>query len=560
MSGFEIAGVVLGAIPLIISALENYKASRSALAAIVKYHGQLDRLLYKLKIQQTALYFDLVQLLRNAEIEEVEERADISPGDCLLIVQSQRNGAQLQKYLGTHYDTFLDILKRYEQCLKKIAKKLKHIQRLPHASKDDLAALLEANPLKKGHFEFHKAIVFSIERGTLATLIEELDEDHLNLKVIIKGMKTERENCAKSPSRKSKRLSRTLSQVSASAKALYLAMCQRCSCVCQNNHKVFLELHNRMSEDDQASPAKGVRGHSLTFNLVFEVKPHFLEAFVKANNYNILDTSPIYNKGRHVSFQDTGCSSPKITISNKDQTQNITSQAPGICDLISQGQTKGNILTLELEGKSLNIIQGPHQIQRGLSQPTTLETLLRRGAADKNLRMTPTQQSLLALDIASSVLQLRQSCWSQPAFSSKIVKCILGANGSSPRQVSITAFIEQVTELSRAALPGPEPKVTLLELAILLLEIWNHETLEMWAANVGFDKTTTTSERLEIATKWLEETTNTFTLRYLEAIEQCLALCVQRRRQWDDSELQALYCENVIKPLQENIGIWPPSG
>ena len=132
MSGLEIAGIVLGAVPLVISALERYKTGQSTLAAMIKYQGQLDRLLYQLKVQQTVFYFDILQLLRNAAIEEVEDRTDISPEDCLSILQNNKNGGRLQEYLGIHYGTFLDILQRYEDCLKKIAKKLKHIQRLPN--------------------------------------------------------------------------------------------------------------------------------------------------------------------------------------------------------------------------------------------------------------------------------------------------------------------------------------------------------------------------------------------------------------------------------------------
>ncbi|KAI8948203.1 hypothetical protein F4801DRAFT_581628 [Xylaria longipes] len=405
MSGFEIAGIVLGAIPLVISALENYKTGQSTLAALVKYQGQLDKLLYQLKVQQTEFYFDILELLRSAEIEEVDDRVNISLEDCLSILQNNKNGGQLQEYLGIHHSAFFDILRRYEQCLKKIAKKLKHVRRLPNAQKDDLAALLVANPPIDGHFKFQERISFSIERGALNALIGDLREDRLNLKEIIKGMRTK-----------------------------------------------------------------------------------------------------------------------------KDLS---------ICDLVLQSQISDYILSLKLKGEALEFMQETHQIQRELSTPTTLESVLRKGAADREFRMTPKQRSQLVLDIASSIIQLRKTCWSSPVLSSKVIKYILGANGKSAR-VSTIAFIEQVTELNRATLPGSEPKVALLELAILLLEIWHHETLEMWAEKAGFGDTNTTDERLMAATKWLDATEAEF----------------PRSRHWDDIELLRLYCENVIKPLNVSCGIW----
>ncbi|GAW19458.1 hypothetical protein ANO14919_089450 [Xylariales sp. No.14919] len=555
MSGFEVAGIVLGAIPLVISALEHYKTGQSTLAALLKYQGQLDKLLYQLKVQQTAFYFDILQLLRGAEIEEVEDRTDISLEDCLLILRNNKNGGQLQEYLGIHYGTFLDILRRYEQCLKKIAKKLRHIRRLPDASKDDLAALLVANPPVKGRFEFSERISFSIERGTLNALIEELSEDRLNLKTIIKGMRTEKEYCTKQPSTESKRLSRILGQVSVSAKALYIAMCQTCTGACHNNHKVFLELHNRMPQAKPAAAGRRLAADSIKFTLLFEMKNGLLEAYVKANPQDTSDALFISNKSRRVSFQNHEDNTPSITLSEPTQPFAASTKILGICDLVSQSQIRDYILSLTLKGEVLDFIHEPYQARRGFSTPTTLEAVLRQGATDKKLRLTPKQRSLMALDIASSIIQLRKTCWSDPAFSSKVIKCVLGANGKSAR-VSTVAFIEQVTERNRAASLGSEPKAALLELAILLLEIWHHETLEMWAEEGGFGETGTARERLAAAMEWLDATAAEFPVRYLEATEQCLSLCVQRSREWDDYEFLTLYCENVIKPLQMSCEHW----
>ncbi|GAP89785.1 putative protein [Rosellinia necatrix] len=555
MSGFEIAGVVFGAIPLVISALEHYKTGQSTLAALIKYQGQLDKLLYQLKVQQTAFYFDILQLLRSADIEEVENRTDISPDDCLSILQKDKTGIKLQKYLGIHYSTFLDTLRRYEQCLKKISKKLRHVRRLPGASKDDLAALLVANPTVDGRFEFQERISFSIERGALNALVVELGEDRLNLKTIIKGMKTEKEHCARSPSNDSKRLSRVLAQVSASAKALYIAMCQSCACACQNNHRVFLELRNPIPQSRPTRTKAPLQANLIIFNLVFQMETHFREAYVEASPHDVLDSIPIRNTSRHVSFQEYKSRVPSITLFEENQPAEVSTKVLGICDLVSQSQTRDYMLSLKLKGQALDFIQKPHQIQRELSTPTTLEAVLRQGATDKKFQMTPKQRSLLALDIASSVIQLRKTYWSDPAVNSKVVKCILGANGKNARVFTI-AFIEKVTEISRADSPGSEPKVALLELAILLLEIWHHETLEMWASAAGFGETGTTRERMAAATEWLEATAEEFPLRYLEAVEQSLSLCVQRSRQWDDYEFLRLYCENVIIPLQISCEAW----
>lgn len=135
MSGFEVAGVVLGTIPLLISALENYKAGKGAVASIMKWRGQLDTLIFRLKGQRMLFYFDILELLRSAGVDEVTDRIDISEEDCLLILQGIKSSEQIQDYLGIHYFLFLEIVTRYETCLKTIAAKLRHVQRLPEVSR-----------------------------------------------------------------------------------------------------------------------------------------------------------------------------------------------------------------------------------------------------------------------------------------------------------------------------------------------------------------------------------------------------------------------------------------
>ncbi|KAJ4176730.1 hypothetical protein NW759_017507, partial [Fusarium solani] len=55
MSGFEIAGIVLGSIPLVISTLENYSAGLSTLQAMRKYRRELQSLIRDLETERIKL-------------------------------------------------------------------------------------------------------------------------------------------------------------------------------------------------------------------------------------------------------------------------------------------------------------------------------------------------------------------------------------------------------------------------------------------------------------------------------------------------------------------------
>lgn len=132
MSGFEIAGVVLGAIPLVISALENYRSGKGTARAFLKWRGDLDILISRLKRQQMLFSFDTRKLLVVANVDEPDGEIDYTDMECVELLSRKGTENKIRGFLGTFYGLFLDILKAYESCLKKIVRKIRHIQRLPN--------------------------------------------------------------------------------------------------------------------------------------------------------------------------------------------------------------------------------------------------------------------------------------------------------------------------------------------------------------------------------------------------------------------------------------------
>lgn len=227
----------------------------------------------------------------------------------------------------------------------------------------------------------------------------------------------------------------------------------------------------------------------------------------------------------------------------------------GICDLIGLHKTDGYMLSLGLARESLHLMEQQPNPRRRLLSPTSLEEVLQQGIADENARISFRHRTLLALDIASSILQLQQTSWSNPPFSSKVVKLLVQENSKTTRTLS-SPFVEQVTEPSRANLTHPDPQPTLLELAIILLEVWHHLTLEIWANNTAFGGTDTPEKRHMAAIRWLQTTSDSIPIHHLRAIEQCLGLYSGRLRYWDDDEFLKMYCENIILPLLKSCEAW----
>ncbi len=69
MSGFEIAGVVLGALPLLISAMEHYESSLDRVLAFFKWKDELHKAMRELWIQHS--YYEMT--LRNLLVGMVDE-------------------------------------------------------------------------------------------------------------------------------------------------------------------------------------------------------------------------------------------------------------------------------------------------------------------------------------------------------------------------------------------------------------------------------------------------------------------------------------------------------
>lgn len=52
----------------------------------------------------------------------------------MVVVRDQQTGEEVREYLGHLHDTFVEVLSRYELCLKTIVAKIGHIRRFPDVS------------------------------------------------------------------------------------------------------------------------------------------------------------------------------------------------------------------------------------------------------------------------------------------------------------------------------------------------------------------------------------------------------------------------------------------
>ncbi|PTB66161.1 hypothetical protein BBK36DRAFT_1119335 [Trichoderma citrinoviride] len=544
MSGFEVAGVVLGVIPLAISALEHYKAGKGTVATFMKFHGQLDTLIYRLKLQRTFFYLNVLELLRSAGVEEVVNKSDITEEECIKVLQNAKNADEMKEYLGSGqlFVTFHDILARYEACLKSIS------------AKDDLKAILEHNPVGASSFAFRERLSFTMEKGSLKQLVEELSEDRLSLKELIYSMKTQQEYTSRHPSDEAQKLANKLSRIQKHAAPLFEALRKGCSCSCENKHRVFMKLDNRI-------PLKSGRRRKLKdeteFSLLFDHQGYLQETHVNVREDDGNDSGENVVKGRNTT---------RVVIVQHAEPMPKERIVTRLCRHVSQLQETGHVLKLKLSNSDLFLVEGEAERNRDFASPTTLSDILKAGCHDDDAKMFPKEQTLLALNVASSILQLQQTWWLCLPFNSNEIKIL------TPQERSVTSnsspFIEQLmsevlpslNDAVKCSTIGPDPKTALTELAILLLEIWHHKPLDIWCAKMDKAIPTSPQARMMVAIEWLQATSRRLLPYQSQVIEQCLQVCAGALRFWHEKDFIRMYCENIIKPLQETLGAWDTSG
>ncbi|KAJ2991536.1 hypothetical protein NUW58_g2478 [Xylaria curta] len=564
MSGFEIAGVVLGAIPLVISALEHYKAGKGAAATFFKWRDQLDTLIYRLKLQKCLLHLDLMELLRGAGVDDAVEE-DLTEEECLRVLRDPNNEQAVREYLGVVYNMFLEVLGRYEEYLTILAGKLGHIRHPVHTEDDDLAALLVAN--KVGSLAFKKRVRFTIEKTVLRDLVEELREDRLSLQGIIKAMRTQSERTMRRPSYKANSLAKKFEQVRENVMPLFTAICRGCTCKCSKHH-IRMKLDSRFRpESEPLEASKRKKAETMTkFDLMFDQGGQFYRTIVTARQETTTTESSAQKKQRSGKARFT----PSITITDDDrEIYPDTLQAKTVvdlCEAICQAKMSNRLLQLKLVNHNLLYDHIEPIPERYKERPSSefLDLFLQKGYRNYDLRMTPKQQTLLALDVASSVLQLRQTCWLDVDFRSASM-CLLWQGNGAEGTPNPALYIERIVHASKVpdntiVAQTPEPKTTLLELAIILLEIWHHQPLDTCIDVLGLDAADTLETRRIAAIRWLEKTSSRLPLQHLAAVEQCLAVCSGRLRSWSDRDFIREYCEDIIKPLQESCKAWCANG
>ena len=123
MSGLEIAGVILGAVPVTIAALTQYKTAHEMLRYFNHKSVYIDRLVQALEEQKFCLETELDIVLRAAGFGQQDTSATDAEHLHTILIRSDV-AEELGRYLGRGYEPYRKALLRCETSLEEIVRSI----------------------------------------------------------------------------------------------------------------------------------------------------------------------------------------------------------------------------------------------------------------------------------------------------------------------------------------------------------------------------------------------------------------------------------------------------
>ncbi|GES64972.1 hypothetical protein ATEIFO6365_0009046700 [Aspergillus terreus] len=558
MSGFEVVGVVLGAIPLLISAIEKYKTTSQRLKFFKYKEPFIVQLIQSLEEQQFFLESDLYVSLNATHLGE-EQINDLIRQPNSDLFQDPTIAHAVREYLGNGYVPYQRAVVRCQRVLAEIAS---NIGGLASESQGTLSSLIQAHPPKDGKYELTKKIKFSLQKDDLEKRIRDLNDATATLRRIRETSVTKTEVTLQSTSRMIAKFASALNAVRSYADRLYSAISAGYNVDCHPEHETRLFLQSRSALMEKKT--------TVAFTIAFSPSNtgQIPMACYKTDIKVLEEMDSCYataKAGGHI----------KVAISLPTETSNPPpNDLEDLCYSVQQARDGGHFLDLYLsQGGCLCYYHKPFKvgvlrdaIAKSTEDIISLEQILGKmeqpNASSAIIRWTLNQRMALSFNIASSIMQLNSTPWlcfpltSKSLYFARRAELLLQRGAAQyadiPQPFIRQTFFGGAKDLARCAC---NPRRSMLELGIILLELWHAKTFEAYAIESGLNIDHNFGSRYDVAIKWLDFSTYYVLPFYLDVVTRCIEFTFATSRaapDWHDIVFRKSVCEYVLKPLWEN--------
>ena len=246
MSGIEVAGVVIGAIPLLISALEHYKKARRFWHFLSNKNMYVNRLLESLDEQKALIQTEIWLLLNASGFNDADAIGLSDYNACVSFLTREDVVEEVSRYLGRLNLPYTTALSRCQSSLADIAK---HIEGLVIGKTKldplNLEELARINSAKHGVFKWSRKTKFAIGKAELEQHLQNLEKSTATLRSLREAGASIHEIEANSKSRITKGLADSLQKAQRHAGHLYNTIAGRWDPGCHPKHGLGLFLESR---------------------------------------------------------------------------------------------------------------------------------------------------------------------------------------------------------------------------------------------------------------------------------------------------------------------------
>ena len=183
----------------------------------------------------------------------------------------------------------------------------------------------------------------------------------------------------------------------------------------------------------------------------------------------------------------------------------------------------------------------------------SLETFL-----EEQRQMDPEDRVKLAVNLASSLLQYNLTPWLQRCWTKNAVHFFIQTRTVSGIDIEypliMRHFSSQTTEVPNE-LPENDPELALMELGILLLEVWNMRSFESWMESAGHSIDISQLHdryiRLRYSIEWFQSLKGKLLPNYQKVVGICLRPSVFDlfNTSWDDRDFRMAVYSEIVEPL-----------
>ena len=173
-------------------------------------------------------------------------------------------------------------------------------------------------------------------------------------------------------------------------------------------------------------------------------------------------------------------------------------------------------------------------------------------------QMEPDDRIKLAVNLASSILQYNLTPWLRRCWTKNVIHFLVQTRAFSGIDVEHPLILEQFQEQPNGKpheVPENDPELALMELGILLLEIWTMRTFESWLDTAGNLKAPSQIQdkyiRLQYSIQWFQTLKGKLLPNYQRVVGICLRPCVFDlfHTSWEDPEFRMAVHREIVEPL-----------